>query len=85
MAPNVAVSLRAGRFPNVGHAFGLSRFAREGMEERVRGDLNVLLLWTVRIRPAGNAADDGCRLGAGEPPATLTPQATAPTPKSTRT
>jgi hypothetical protein len=85
IAPNIAVTLRARCLANVVHAFGLSRFAQEGMEERMSGDLTVLLLWTVRIRPAGNADDDGCCLVAGEPPATLIPRATTPTPKPTRT
>jgi hypothetical protein len=44
MAPNVGVTLRAGRHANVVHASGLSRFAHEGLEEHVRGDLNVPLL-----------------------------------------
>jgi hypothetical protein len=35
--------------------FGLSRFAREGMAEHMRGNLNVLLLWTFRIHLASNA------------------------------
>jgi hypothetical protein len=45
----------AGCLANGLQASGLSRFAQEGMAEHMRGNLNVLLLWTVRIRLASNA------------------------------